>query len=343
MKKLKVILPAILTLAVSTSAAVTGTVAWFTATRLRTVQMNNITAVNPEEGLNLVSITSLTNVVGTNLEDDGTLTDPTVTPIIKQATYMAGNPETETPGYLRDASVDVNAGKVYKAVLSEDGSTVTGFAEQAIGTADTKTYNGKSIFYATSFTLNFNIARSDSGYQQHLFLDLNASDVTEADADTAAAKNEDIYHGLRIGFKTTSNWFVWAPFTETAAGTTAKYVNAAGTTIDDPNDDDDTPWASINEGYATHTDSNFVAGNNTSTTTSSEIRDDSTPLAVGKKTTANGWLGQLAVDNAVTAVTVYTWFEGTEPDVISDNFTEAITGLTANLRFIMRRVANPQP
>ena len=69
MKKLRVILPAILTLAVSTSAAVTGTVAWFSATRLRTVTMTGITVVNPEQGLKLVQVTDLANVDLTPTEE----------------------------------------------------------------------------------------------------------------------------------------------------------------------------------------------------------------------------------------------------------------------------------
>lgn len=335
MKKLRVILPAILTLAVSTSAAVTGTVAWFTASRLKTIQMNNITAVNPEEGLNLVSITDRNNVIVTNInESTGVIIDKAVTPVVKQATY---NDSGEKSGYFRDASVDVASGKVYRAKLSEDGDRVVGYAEQNIATADTKTYNEKKIFYATSFTATFNIAREDSGYEQHLFLDFNQSTITTPDAGTKDEKNEEIYDGLRIGFKAGTVWFVWAPFSEvTADGTKgtgkAMYVSAEG--------DVSASWTLEENGQTAYAADKFVKAHDDPATTNTELNDsttllDKTTVCVVDNAGDYGHLGKLTT--AGVAVTVYTWFEGLEPKVTSDNFTDAITGLETDLKFIMRR------
>ncbi len=50
MKKSKIIVPALGIMCLSTAAAVTGTVAWFTAARVKSFSMSGITAVNPESG-----------------------------------------------------------------------------------------------------------------------------------------------------------------------------------------------------------------------------------------------------------------------------------------------------
>ena len=117
MKKLRVILPAILTLAVSTSAAVTGTVAWFSATRLRTVTMTGITVVNPEQGLKLVQVTDLANVDLTNVTvgvpDEGK---------IPGITHLLSDDTTPAQLYLRDASYDLGTGTVYRGVIDEKKS-----------------------------------------------------------------------------------------------------------------------------------------------------------------------------------------------------------------------------
>ncbi len=346
MKKLRVILPAILTLAVSTSAAVTGTVAWFTATRLRTITMDNITAVNPEEGLKLVSLTNDTNVKFSYVDSNGVPNDNAHYPAVTHAWDASAQEEANKQAYLRDASVDVANGKVYKAKLSEGGEVV-GYEIQNIGTADTKTFNGKKVFYATSFDANFKVARVDSGYDFQLFLDINQSKATRpAEETTDALKNNSIYNGIRFGFKTDDNWFVWAPFTQTEIGdantgwTVSKYVSGP-VTVDQTH--------SLADAETLYTSRRFVKGNddNTDKTTATALNDSTTLIPNSlistestKVTTEYGWLGSLST--TPKAVTVYTWFEGCEEDVKSDNFTNALSGLTSDLKFIMRRVAKAQ-
>ena len=184
MKKSKVIIPAMGILCLSTAAAVTGTVAWFTASRVKSLSMQNIKVYNPESSL-------VMNVVaGANTTVDSS----TDTPVV-----------THSP--LRDASVDMSSQTVWASSLNDDGE-VAGFrsvaSPYAAGTVDTT-----DIFYATTFQVKFNLNAS-SGYTYQLFFD-SVTSLTNTTAYTAGTN--DVLSGLRIGIKTPSSYVVWAPRT----------------------------------------------------------------------------------------------------------------------------------
>lgn len=206
MKKSKIIVPALGIMCLSTAAAVTGTVAWFTAARVKSFSMSGITAVNPESGLTL----ALTNVNNTVISGE----DPSL-----NVAHAA----------LRDGSVDVENGKVYGSVLADDGNLaafkdVTSVAKTNPA-ANNNYYAGNvkvngvntDIFYATEFTADFGLTR-DGGYVYNLFFDPVNSSVS---APTDGTKSS-VLRGLRIGMKAGSEWFVWAPLTKDAS---VKYVN----------------------------------------------------------------------------------------------------------------------
>ena len=207
MKKSKIIVPALGIMCLSTAAAVTGTVAWFTAARVKSFSMSGITAVNPESGLTL----ALTNVNNTVVTGE----DPNL-----NVAHAA----------LRDGSVDVANGKVYGSVLADDG-TLSAFKD-VTSVAKTNPANKNSyyagnvkvagvdtdIFYATEFTADFGLTR-DGGYTYNLFFDAVNSSVS---TPTEASGKTSVLRGLRIGMKAGSEWFVWAPLTKDSS---VKYVN----------------------------------------------------------------------------------------------------------------------
>ena len=84
MKKSKIIIPAAAILALSVGASVTGTVAWFTASRSVTLTANNVAAINAAGDLKV----ELAEGNGTKIEDNA----------VKLS-------------YLRDVSMDVSGEK----------------------------------------------------------------------------------------------------------------------------------------------------------------------------------------------------------------------------------------
>ena len=343
MKKLKVILPAILTLAVSTSAAVTGTVAWFTATRLRTVEMNNIAVVDPEEGLNLELVEGIKGVIvdDTTVNSSTHVPLPSKTPAIKQAQYLVNS--TPEQGYFRDGSVDLSQAtpKVYKADIKDDGTynTYSEVTTPDFSDANGKTYDDKKVFHATQFKLTFSVdTYSSEVYDQCLFLDLKQSSITlpEEDADgndfEVGQNDIDLYKAIRFGFKTSQDWFVWAPNTDEATVAENQYLKSG------------TPTA-YQTGELAIGDAGAVATPNTAL-----VEDTSTGYITSNSETGTGnyyigYLGKLAEYDTTddekngTEVNVYTWFEGCDDDCISEKFSEVLQAMTVNLKFVMRKVA----
>ena len=309
MKKSRIILPALGVLILSSAAAVTGTVAWFTASRIANVAMSGISAVNPEQGLIL------------DYAKDGGNTTINVTPAgdYNASTGVVSNNATVAVVHnqLRDASVDVSADKVFGTVLADDGA-IASIEEKTITTADSKKYNNNNVYYATKFTLGFKINRVESGYSQSLLFDQGVSSVT---APATVDADHDIKGALRIGFKTASDWFVWAPFTSDTVGTTEgeslRYVSVAGT------------GEGTQSFYGTD---EIILGSATASTTA-YTTDSSVTTAAAVQAYA-GYLGKLTGTDLM--VTIYTWFEGT--DSVCDNQATALaSAFTANLQFTMRK------
>ena len=306
MKKSKIIVPALGILAFSTAAAVTGTVAWFTANRLATVKNDQITVVNPEEGLILYKVVKVANTKVTGVNGSGVPDTPNL------ASVTHANDGTNQ-GVLRDASVDLSGSTVaaYKSILNESTGVRTGFeALDALTDKDTKKFDGKDIYYLTAFTASFKVNRVDTAHDASLFLDVANSTITEPNYATAGKASK----ALRFGFKTADQWFVWAPLTE---DDTVKYVHKDG---------ENAPAETA------LTTGQFVKG----TTTTSSLDDSSGPMAKATATAYPEYLGILK-DDADLDVTIYTWFEGSDSNCVNEQF-KVSAAFTADLKFVSRKV-----
>lgn len=214
MKKSRIILPAAALLALSSAAAVTGTVAWFTANRIKTVSYSGVVAVNPEQGLELDRCANVANT--------------TVSGSVSTGFSVAHN-------RLRDASYDMSADTLYGSVLSESTGEVTGYAVKAIATADIKKYGGNDVFFATQYEMDFKVTRVESAYNQCLMFDVANSTITGTiTADDDVNHRESIVKALRIGIKVdSSHWVVWAPKSEETTLTNIKATALAAASIEE--------------------------------------------------------------------------------------------------------------
>jgi len=176
MKKSKVIVPALGILVLSTAAAVSGTVAWFSATKNVSVSGSNFVAVNPSGGLSYI-VTGGAN----------TTTDTDKQQVIVDSTKS-----------FRDASVNVTSGalKVYSASVDSSG-TVSAYKEVS---GESYPYDTKT-FYAATWAIAFTSSGSES-YNFDLYFDGSGS--TFSDTSTFGKC-------FRVAFYDTSDIWVWAP------------------------------------------------------------------------------------------------------------------------------------
>ena len=200
MKKSKIILPAVALLTISTVAAASSTVAWFTANRTVNVNLSQVAVYNPESDLNV-----------TLVKDDnaGTSVDNT-----KNAQIVT------LPSYMRDGSVDAANKKVYKKdVVTSEYSLVNGYS------TDTATIAGESkvIYRATHWTMNFSMVGASTN-DYGVLLDMGKTKCT-------IVNNEDngkVSQAFRIAFVSEDAVTVLAPF---STATSLTYVKDTDGTI----------------------------------------------------------------------------------------------------------------
>lgn len=205
MKKSRIILPAVALLTISTVAAASSTVAWFSATREITINTNEVGVYNPESNLEIV----LTGVseAGSKVKDN----EPRI---------------IDLPSYLRDGSVDLNSGKVYKKdlVATDTYNEVTGFTSEKALINDQETV----IYRATSWKMTFSM--KDATPDSYAIF-LNISDLATSFTHKAVSEKDEhnVYKSLRLGLKYDGGFVVVAPFYD-ATDNSLAYVNGTSST-----------------------------------------------------------------------------------------------------------------
>lgn len=290
MKKSRIILPAVALLTISTVAAASSTVAWFSATREITINTNEVGVYNPESNLEIV----LTGVseAGSKVKDN----DPRI---------------IDLPSYLRDGSVDLNSGKVYKKdlVATDTYNEVTGFTSEKALINDQETV----IYRATSWKMTFSM--KDATPDSYAIF-LNISDLATSFTHKAVSEKDEhnVYKSLRLGLKYDGGFVVVAPFYD-ATDNSLAYVNGTS---------------------STGTYDKAIIKSSTKIGTS-EITTD-TLNSDGYKDT-NAYVGTIAggKDKSLD-VTAYLWFEGMDKNCVNGAESVLNTKVNAALSFYSVRV-----
>lgn len=184
-----VILPALATLVLTSVATVTGTAAWFSASRSVIANAGDFVAKNLSGNFTIQA----TGGVGTTATEDEGVTNSRVT--VNANTVMT------------DASYDIHSDVLYTKVLGDDA--VTGY--KVIGTTGkyatlnptnlkagsyTETSTTKVVFYALTWSYTFTYEFKDTTKTMDLFLDSAGASFTKATGGTLT----DSGKGFRIGF-----------------------------------------------------------------------------------------------------------------------------------------------
>lgn len=291
MKKSRIILPAVALLTISTVAAASSTVAWFSATREITINTNEVGVYNPESNLEIV----LTGVkeAGSKVKDN----DPRI---------------IDLPSYLRDGSVDLNSGKVYKKdlVATDTYNEVTNFTSESALINDQETV----IYRATSWTMTFSMkdATPDS---YAIFLNISNLATSFTHKAVSEKAEENVYKSLRLGLKYDGGFVVVAPFYDETNDNSLAYVNGTSST--------GTYDKAIIESSAKIGTSEITTGT---------LNGD------GYKDT-NAYVGTIAggKDKSLE-VTAYLWFEGMDNNCVNGAGSVLNTKVNAALSFYSVRV-----
>ncbi|MDD7546654.1 MAG: hypothetical protein PUK09_02670 [Bacilli bacterium] len=298
MKKSKIIIPAAAILALSVGASVTGTVAWFTASRSVTLTAKNVAAINAAGDLEV-----------TLAEGNGTKV----------------NGKTVTLSYLRDVSMDVSGTKtdVYHAVLDTTGKSVIGTRKLldnektsfSTVSVDEAKFGGKSIkvYNFCSWSATFTTS-SNSANCLYFDSDLSKSFI-------AGKAETSIYDAIRISMKVGSDeTLVWAPYT-TLAKTEIAHINGEGTLA--------TPQESNKAAVVANYKTSGEPGTSLTANYERVIKDAETAVSSGEAwSTASkrtGLLSKTLKSGAPVTVSFNLWFEGLDPHCLTDGIGDITT------------------
>lgn len=326
-KKLGVLVSSLALVAVTAMAGVTGTAAWFTATRAKSVSTTTFTAVNPNGSLEITAAPG----IGTAVADESTTVKPaqnnSVDNVLTDASYDILNHKLYSD-YVTESTNDSTSGAPTAFEDVSDHlklSTTTSENTAAYQAAGTISSTKASYFYAFTWSYNISLPNDNSGKNSYVYFDPSKSSVT------ATTGNTNILPGFRLAIDSTT------------AGATAFGGGVAGQT----------------DGHAMIFSQNAVTGteNYIASTTgtkhsyagvsSGDNRYDAvTKYKAGDESTLHGdgeeyntakaygnYLGQISSSNKSITVMVTAWFEGQDPAVVNSYAGQACS---ATLAFYVR-------
>ncbi|MDD6468402.1 MAG: hypothetical protein PUF99_00655 [Bacilli bacterium] len=289
MKKSKIIIPAAAILALSVGASVTGTVAWFTASRRTSVSLDNLAVMNTGGAL------------GFDVSNDGLVG------------AKRNAKDSVSLSYLKDASYDAANDKVYAANLNADGTMVTGTREVSKTSKSSVTIGGaaKDVYFINQFKGTFTSTSDTSNY---LMFDTSAtaSYIAETTGSSESDAISAAFKALRVSMVNSDgedkHTVIWAPYTNEAK---VYYVSKAGNLGEAQNAES----AADEAGYVT---SNLAAEY-----TDAVKRNSTNPFGDGSsKASINDAhiLLSTKLSTTVSPVITFTiWFEGLDADCINDS------------------------
>jgi hypothetical protein len=236
-KKSKIIVPALALITATTAASVTGTVAWFTATRAVTVTASNFVATKLESKLDV----ECKSGVGTT----GSAKTVTVDGSLTHGSYDA---KSKAEGSLYVAKIndtDTTVIDEYK-----DLGTVTDAVKQTATTTSNKWLarlsGSNKTWYGVSWTMSFTLEDETSGQTDYVCFDPNDSKFEDSSKKTTTTAP-----GIRIALMTSTQCIVLgndATVTHTNGTTSSstgyfgtEYIDLSkGTTVTKETDDSTT-------------------------------------------------------------------------------------------------------
>ena len=277
MKKSKIIIPALGILLLSTAASISGTVAWFTASRTFATNVSEFGVGSIDGELKATVAAGIGTKVGAN--------DSTIE-------FAVGS----TASILTDASYDSSAKLVYTddALVTEENNGVNNNAFHLVGTDGTRTAanlkagtkNDNDYYYAVTWTITLKYEGAATDANVHMLFDSGASSITVDSSSSGSAKHLEVGNGIRFNFEyNNASKINYAPLRATSGVKNVKATNDVEAT------------------------EQLIA----SDTTITKLPDNKTAAVAA---THKEYLGTVAPDTNFV-VTVTAWLEGTDAQVLS--------------------------
>ena len=280
MKKSRIIIPALAMIAFSVAASITGTVAWFTATRTANIDAGTYAVVKTTANLTK----TVTAGIGTSVTDNVVTVD----------------------GVLTDGSFDHAGTNKYIYAPDKTGAKVGSRYALASATASNLTRgtdeSSNTIYTAVTWNVKFSMEFGASGSDIGLFLDLSTS-VFDPDQDSVASGKQDTAKGFRMAFIPTGDNAASGTtrvFADLQAAANCKYVNGEPAV-----------------GAALPAGASYSSPILIDNSSDAELADSYASSAVSSMTNYFGTFTFAANTTVDLEFKVVCWFEGTDPNIVN--------------------------
>ncbi len=197
-KKSKIIVPALALITATTVASVTGTVAWFTASRTATVTAESFATAKVDSTMSVTVTADQNSGTETVSGNDAKISVP------GKITHGSYNADTNATGSLYVANLNDSVVVTgYKDLGTVENHTVT---DQSVTTnkwlAKSATDSKDKVWYGVSWKMNFKYTATVDNETNYLLFDVKNSKFEEKES------NGNTLQGLRIAFMTANYYFV---------------------------------------------------------------------------------------------------------------------------------------
>ena len=301
MKKSKIIVPALGLLLLSTAASVSGTVAWFTASRFATINTGAFAVVQTDGTL------TATPYYGVGTAVSGTTVNPVDGAKLGDVSF---NPAT------KQLWTDTGDGTAYRTIGDTD-DYLTQPATNGLGTHVYKIND--TTFYAYTWKITLSYTWGADFTTLNVFFDYSAtgSSMTAA-AQAGGTLQNETSKGLRIAMIGTSRTAVFAGLQTadnlsavTSTSATAAYGATGATSAD----------------FSYFASTSYAKGNVLAASATAKASYVKAVDGDASQNTREDYLGSITHANATDTMDIYcvAWYEGTDPQIVNNKEMEQVT------------------
>ncbi len=315
MKKSKIIIPALAVIAFSTVASITGTVAWFTASKTATITTGDFAVVKAEGSLSVACDYGVGTAIANDAQSKPTIVNPVTNAKISDFSF---NPETKQ-GWNDLGVAEDGVATAYRTI----GTTTSYSSQPATNGLGAHVYKISDVaYYAFTWKVTFTYTWGADHTALNIFFNYGSSTMTGSIQSGEDATTNKTQTGIRIAMVGSEHTCVFAGL-QTAANlkgvhSTTSSANYGTTGL-------------TSSSYSYFASDKFALGNVAAASATAKASYAKAIDGEASQSSRADYLGQITYSGDSDTMVMYcvAWFEGTDPNVIDENELDKVSSSLA--------------
>ena len=315
MKKSKIIIPALAVIAFSTAASVTGTVAWFSASKTATITTGQFAVVKTEGALAVECAYGVGTVIANDAQSKPTIVNPVTNAKIGDFSW---NPDSKQ-GY-NDLGVDEDGVAIAYRAIGTNTSYSTQPASSGTGAHVYKIND--TTYYAFTWKVTFTYTWGADHTPLNVFFNYKDSTMTGSMQSGQSATSGKTQTGIRIAMVGSAHTCVFAGLQEAAnlkgVYSTTSSANYGATGLSSAS-------------FSYFASDKFALGNVAAASATAKASYAKAVDGDANQSSRADYLGQITYSGDFDTMDMYcvAWYEGTDPNVVDERELDQVTSSLA--------------